>query len=948
MSRRLLLALVGVAGLLTFTSAARAVDLHDVLIDYTMTSWNRKDGLTGPIWAIEQDTDGFLWLGTEEGLVRFDGVRFVPWETLNGSQLPHSAVRALHIAHDGSLWVGFAAGGVARIQGKNVQLVSQINDTDTGLVTAIVEDHHEGIWVAGSGGLFLFNENRWEQLGSQQDAPESGYLSAYVDSAGTVWVGTESGSFRRPESDQRFQPIDTATGMVRSLSISADPKGGIWTSDPIDGFRPLDDRVPPRSTQSGRGYRLLHDRDGNLWVATIGQGLWRVRNAGDPAHQTIEKATVLSGLSSDAARSVFEDRDSNIWVGTTEGLDRLVPHRITPLTGMGIVSTIDASESGYVWVGTEDELTRFSRVNKQWQPDPVRIPIRGARLVRSSGRNTTWLLSTDSLTRVDGLTATHVNLPPGMLPSAIEAVASDLRGGLWAVADGQILHADGTAMQVVGHPKALTGHVTAATTDHTGRLWLAFGNTLLGVLSSNGQFDTYGPDQGLTGGLYYALHEDRHGAIWMSSSTGLSRFQNGKFLTIGRANGLPATGVYALAEDDHDDLWLATSTGVLRVAHSEIEAVVSDARYQMHFRVYDTLDGLAGFPVQLSDRNAVRAADGTLWFITSRGISIADPRDLVASRITPKITIDEILVNDVPLSDASLPAGAAKLQIEYTAPELTYPLRTRFRYRLDGFDTDWVDAGLRRQVLYTNLPPRHYTFRVAVSDDEGRWSTSENTWAFSIAPRFFQTWWFYLLTFLTLSGLIAAAWQLRLRQLRYEFSLVLGERVRLSRELHDTLLQSLVGLALEFDAVSKTIETSPTAARSRVVKIRERVEEYIREARRSIWSLRSSALETADLADALRASGERSTSDHNIDFRLRVVGAPQRQPANVEHQILRIGQEAILNAVRHGDPKTIEMELRYTADALVLRVSDDGCGFNPNRLPDRTTDHYGITTMSER
>jgi signal transduction histidine kinase len=949
MPRRLLCVLIGLAGLLWFPPPARAVDLHDVLIDYTLTSWSRKDGLTGPVWAIAQDGDGFLWLGTEEGLVRFDGVKFSSWESLRGAPLLRGPVRALRIAHDGAMWVGFSAGGVARIDGKTVHAFPQIEGSDTGVVVAIVEDRRHGIWIAATGGLFHYANDRWERLGESEGVPDSGFLNAYVDTTGTIWVGTENGFYWRPESDdQRFQQIEAATGLVRSLSISEDPKGRIWANDPVAGFRPLGERVTPHGAQSGRGYRLLHDRDGNLWVATIGQGLWRVRNAGDPARQTIEKATVLSGLSSDAARTVFEDRDNNIWVGTTEGVDRLVPHRINPWTGLGLVGTIDASESGFVWVGTEDELIRFSRVNNQWQPDPVHIAIRGPRVVRSSGRGSTWLLSSDGLSRIDGFTAVRIALPLGLLPSAIEAIASDLRGGLWAAAAGEILHAEGSQLQVVGRPQALTGRVTAAMTDRSGRLWLAFGGKTLGVLSTNGQFETYGAEHGLMSGTYYALHEDRHGAIWISGTGGLSRLQNGRFLTLGRENGLPAAGVYALTEDEHDHLWLATSAGVLRLERSEVDAVAQDPKHEMHFRIYDTSDGLAGFPVQLGDRNAVRAVDGTLWFITSRGVSVADPRDLIASRATPRVTIDEVRVNDAPLTDNTLPADATKLQIDYTAPELTYPLKSRFRYRLDGFDTDWVDAGVRRQVLYTNLPPQKYTFRVAVSDDEGRWSTSEATWAFSIAPRLYQTWWFYLLTFVSLAGLIAGAWQLRLRQLRHQFSLVLGERVRLSRELHDTLLQSLVGLALEFDAVSKTIESSPAAARSRVVKIRERVEEYIREARRSIWSLRSSALETADLVDALRASGERATADHGIEFNLRVVGTPQRQPANVEHQILRIGQEAMLNAVRHGEPKTIDMELRYVDHTVILRVTDDGRGFSPQRLPEGTTDHYGITTMRER
>jgi signal transduction histidine kinase len=246
------------------------------------------------------------------------------------------------------------------------------------------------------------------------------------------------------------------------------------------------------------------------------------------------------------------------------------------------------------------------------------------------------------------------------------------------------------------------------------------------------------------------------------------------------------------------------------------------------------------------------------------------------------------------------------------------------------------------------LSPGGYTFRVGVGGDEGRWSESDATWAFSIAPRFYRTWWFYALLVLTTGAAVWGAWQLRVRQLRRQFSLVLGERVRLSRELHDTLLQSLVGVALEFDSVSKSLDTSPTLAKARVVKIRERVEEYIREARRSIWSLRSPALETGDLIEALRDGATRATSDQPVELEFSVSGVPQRYASDVEHQLMRIGHEAVLNAARHARAHTIRMHVNFGPETVALRVADDGEGFDLEHAAEETSDHYGITTMRER
>lgn len=953
MKKQLLALLAFTALLLAVSPPARAVDLHDVLIDYTLTSFARKDGLTGPVWSIAQDGDGFLWLGTDEGLMRFDGARFTNWDALGGDPLPRSSVRAVKLARDGSLWIGFAGNtGVARIRGKRVETFPAISAADSGTVVSIVEDNTRAIWVAAAAGLFKFDGSSWQQLGAAQGLPDNGFTNAYVDTIGTVWVGTGNGWYWRPGATQdRFQQIEASNDAVRALSVSEDPSGRIWANDPVAGYRTLGDRVaPPRGVQAGRGFRLLHDHDGNLWVGTIGQGLWRVRNAADPASVVIEKATVLSGLSSDAVRCIFEDRDGNIWAGTTEGVDRLLPHRITPWTSLGLVSTIDANDTGYVWVGNEDELIRFSRGSSgEWEPAEPRVPIRGVRLVRVGGRGRAWVLSTDGIFRVDNFTATAVPLPAGVTPSSIEAIAGDRRGGVWAVATGgMILHDDNGRLRIVDRLADLKAtRVQAAAADANGRLWLAYGSRIA-AFEEQAPLKTYENAPGLVPGVYLALNIDRGGALWISSTSGLSRFADGHFTAVTAANGLPPSGIYSFTEDDDGKLWLATAGGIIRLARSEFDAAAGSDR-RMHFRIFDTSEGLAGNPTQLNDHNAVRASDGSLWFITSRGVSSLDPAAVAKPRPAPRITIDDVQANDVATPSGNLPAGTTKLQFDYTAPELTYPLRTRFRYRLDGFDTSWVDAGTRRQVLYTNLPPRRYTFRVAASDDEGRWSDAEVAHAFAIAPRFYQTWWFYALAAVSIAGGLGGAYQLRLRQLRKQFSLVLGERVRLSRELHDTLLQSLVGLALEFDTVSRTIETSPAAARQRVVKIRERVEEYIREARRSIWSLRSPALETADLLDALRASGEKATSGHPVDFLFSSTGSPRRQPANVEHQLLRIGQEAVLNAVRHAGASHIRMELRYDDHALTLRISDDGRGFELRHAGEgTTTDHYGITTMHER
>lgn len=948
--RRTLLAL---ACLTVLASSASAVDLRGVLTGYTFTSFVRKDGLVGPVWAIAQDANGFLWIGTDSALVRFDGVRFITWEALGGQPLPRLPVRALYVAPQGTLWVGFGgSGGLARIENRTVTTFVDAASPDfAGVVSAITEGSAKDIWVSSANGLFRFAGSRWTRIGAADGLTSDGPVSGFLDREGRLWASTPDGLFRRDRaSEGTFSLVEATADPLRTISLSQDPDGRVWATDGVIGFRALGTGPTYKGTDAGRGYRLLHDRLGQLWVATIGQGLWRVDVATSTRGTlTVERATVLTGLSSDAVRTVFEDREGNIWAGTTDGVDRLVPHRVTPFTDFGVVTTLDTATDGRVWVGTADGLVALARGTRGWEVADGRIPLRGTTAVRGSRAGGLWVATASTLYRVSGSTATPLTPPHPGKPLSIDTLAASDNGEAWVITStGEVLKANGDEFRSGRQIPELAGlRTSAALIDRSGQLWVIYGGTKIGVLSTDGRFRTF-PDSATSPGLRYDIFEDDQGGIWTCGADGLSRLSGDRFVTIGVANGLPVGGVYSIAQDNRHDLWLATSSGILRLDPAEFDTAQTTRPYIVRFHIYDTSDGLAGYPVTLGDRNAVVAADGTIWFVTSRGISVVDPRRLSQRRLATLVAIDAVRADDVPVVSNELQPGTSKLEIDYTAPELTSPLKTRFRYRLDRYDTDWIDAGTRREALYAGLAPGDYTFRVSVSQDDGRWSDNEATWSFTEHPRFRQTWWFYGLVALGLTGLTLAAWQIRVRQLRRQFALVLGERVRLSRELHDTLLQSLVGVALEFDVVSKSLESSPATARERVIKIREQVEEYIREARRSIWSLRSPALETGDLVDALRDCGNRAVAGQNVTFAFEQTGKHQRLSSNIEHQLLRIGQEAVLNAVRHSGGSSVTMRLHYDEDLVTLSIADNGRGFDSGVPAQGTGDHYGLVTMRER
>jgi signal transduction histidine kinase len=412
--------------------------------------------------------------------------------------------------------------------------------------------------------------------------------------------------------------------------------------------------------------------------------------------------------------------------------------------------------------------------------------------------------------------------------------------------------------------------------------------------------------------------------------------------------------VTGIADDETGALWVGLGFfGFLRLDHEEAIKASGDASYLPRYRVYTPLSG-AGPPPNSNLGNSSRIdRHKALWFSTTRGLSVVDPAELrtAHSGAPAKPRIEGVTADDRhyrAVEGLALPPRTSRVRINYTVVSLSSLERVRFRYRLDGFDTAWVDGTGPRQALYTNLPPGAYRFRLQASTNAAEWNDAEVDWSFSMQPMFYQTAWFYLLCTVVLALCAMGAWQLRVRRVHKELALVFSERLRMSREIHDTLLQSLYGIALQLDVATRHLQDAASPLRAHLVRLRRQTEEYISEARRSIWDLRSHALEQRDLVSALRETADRLTAG-KIPVVLRVVGTPRRCPARLETQVLRIGQEALLNAVRHANAQRVEMEIGFDDDRLRLRIADDGHGFPvaPGETADGTG-HYGLLSMKER
>jgi signal transduction histidine kinase len=936
-------------GAVVLAPPVRAAGPDDLLSRYSLTSWNDGDGRPlGSVHAIVQGNDGFLWIGSDAGLFRFDGSLFTAWAEIGDALLPASPVHALLVDRDGSLWAGFDHGEIRHLSERHLHDVPPLPDS-RGAVTDFAQDADGAIWVVSNRVLYrLEDDGNWTRVTLPWPSREGLVLQPYVGHNGDLWIATRWGVFRRRSGTETFELLSREY----VFSISEDPAGQIWTTDIARGFTRLGAPIEGSAAIEGAGYRVMHDRKGNLWVATFGKGLWQL--AAGEATGSVKRATRRSGLFSDSVQALAEDRDGNIWIGTTAGLHRLTEHVLTPLDNVGFVTTVEAHVDGHVWGGTSNGVVRFSSTPTEAPPTSIGSRGLDVRDLYSDPRGPLWVGTTDGLWRVDDESLTRAAFPE-RLPGQVLAIAPHAETGLWLFDGDWLFHWDGTQATPLDLPdlRRTGARVTTIRADREGRVWIAFTAGQLGCLERDGTFRLLGPAEGLTPGAHEtisAIFQDTAGVIWVGGSGGLSRVADGRVATLASDVAFPGTRIWAITEDAQGFLWLNVDRGIIRVARNEIETALADASYRMPFRLVDPLDGLAGSAIGIVE--SIRAPDDTVWFVRGGGVTLIDPterdRDLRPPGPTP-VRIESVETDDLrlaPTPGRALAAGTTRLQISYTALTLATSNDVRFRYRLDGFDTDWVEAGSGRTAVYTNLSPGSYAFHVEAVSEDGALQDAAVVWKFRVLPAFYETVWFTAVVAASVALSLWVAWRVRLRLVKKQFALALAERTRLSREIHDTLLQSMVGIALQLDDVSESLGRESPRWRDQLVCIRRRVETYIREARQSIWELRSSRLETTDLFSALKEFGRLAIAERPVHFATSLGGAPTALPPGVQYQLLRIGQEAITNAIRHAKPERIQLDLIFENAAVVLRVADDGAGFEILE-PDRSS-HYGLTTMRER
>ncbi len=976
MKSALTLITISALSLLLSSSPVPALDPSLEVSQYAHTEWSARNGFSvGTIFAMAQTPDGYLWLGSEFGLFRFDGVRAIPWQPPAGQHLP-SAPYSLLVTRDGTLWIGTYAGLAAWNGGK----LTRYPELDGQFVTSLLEARDGTVWagtLAKQGQLCAIRGDR-AQCFLNNGAFGSFIWSLGEDNSGTLWAGADTGVWRwKPSPPKRYAMPGMRVGDLSRtdggrLLIGMDHAGlKQFDGDKVETY-PVRNAINPKSLLPDRDVdsnKLLRDRDGGLWIGTHRRGLIHIH------HGQTDVFTQADGLSADIICSLFEDREGNVWVGTNRGLDRFRKLPVTTISAKqglssAYINSVLATTDGSIWVATHDGLTRWKSGQSTIFRKSSGLPDDLVQSLYQDDRGRIWVFTGHGLAFFEDGKFVAVQ---GVSSEQVFSMTEDNAGDLWLSGNEGLWHLrEGRLVEIV--PWSAFGHQQGQVLvfdREGGGIWLSFrGDGGVSYFKDGRVLAKYTAADGLGIGPVTALQLDRDGALWAATQGGgLSRIKDGHIATLRTGNGLPCGTIHWSIEDNDDSLWLYTACGLVRIRRTEVNAWIADPKRKIETTVWDDADGItlhAGAPAYFGPP-AAKSADGKLWFLTGESsVDVVDPRHLPDNKLAPPVHIEEIVADhetywqnlpDGETSNVRLPALTHDLQIDYTALSLAAPEKDLFRYKLEGVDRDWKDVGNRRQAFYSNLSPGRYRFRVIACNNSGVWNEKGDTLEFSVAPAYYQTNWFRALCGLFLLALLWAAYQYRVRQLQRKFALTLearvGERTSIARDLHDTLLQSSHGLLLRFQTVSQLLPERPEEAKEKLDRAIDQTANFITEARDEVQGLRASTVQTNDLARAVSALGEELTADpanHNAPaLRVTVEGESRNLHPILRDEIYRIAAEALRNAFRHAQAQHLEVEILYDDRQFRLRVRDDGKGMDAALLSGQEpTGHFGLPGMRER
>jgi signal transduction histidine kinase/ligand-binding sensor domain-containing protein len=952
------LALVG-AAVVCFSSDARALDSNRMTAQYVREQWNTERGFPGGhVHAIVQTTDGYLWIGTDNGLVRFDGLNFRTIPFSPAAMFSTGPVLGLITDADGNLLVRLeGAVLLRRSNGKFESFIPGLGPTVSN-VTAMWRETNGGVLLTDLiAGTLRFREQRMEVLAGTKILPGSAPVVSLAETSdGKIWMGTlGAGLFYMTEGGVTSVRAGLPDRKINCLLPDGDNDLWVGTDTGLfhwDGSAASRTELPPLLGHV-QVLTMLRDRDSNVWVGTT-RGLLRVNASGISFSDE-------NGFGGDGGvDALFEDREGNVWVGSARGVERI---RDSAFVTYSPTAGRTSERNGPVYIDAENK-TWFAPAEgglywlRSGRAEPIREASIGKDVVYSIAgqKSEIWLgRQNGGLTHLRfenaSVTSQTYSERDGLAQNSVYAVYQSRDGAVWAgtLSGGVSRFKDGRFATYTTASGLASNTVYSILETRDDTTWFATSSGLNSLLE--GHWRTYTSRDGLPTDSVNCLFEDSAGVLWIGTASGIAFLNSGSIQTPRAVPESLREQILGIQEDKSGSLWVATSNHVLRVNRDKLlRLMVGDE----DMRDYGLSDGLRSTEGVKRNRSVFADSLGRIWFSMSRGLSVVDPRHLSENSAAAIAHVEMISADGSPIGIGDtihVPASNKRITFSYTGLSLAVPERVRFRYFLEGFDRNWSEPTAAREAVYTNLGPGSYRFRVVASNSDGMWNGSETALPIEVAPALWQTWWFRSSIVLIIGLAVFMFFRLRVlgltKQMNMRFEERLAERTRIAQELHDTLLQGFLSASMQLHVADDHL-AADSPAKPLVGRVLELMGSVIDEGRNAVRGLRLPYRESEDLEQALAGIQQELGVAQGTGFHVVAEGVARPLRPAIREEVYRVGREALVNAFRHSRASSVEVELEYAPSHLRLLVRDNGSGIDPEVVRAGREGHWGLSGMRER